>query len=103
MEVPANNRQGTHRTSGKGGNAQQLGGQRQMVPTPGGRAVMWKQCGLWRDRPHGILAPCAGSVTLAAAGLCLRKNNTHLRKVTQEAGPAQEILVHSRCPVNIGF
>ena len=29
-----------------GTNAQQLGGQRQAVPTPG-RVAMWKDCGLW--------------------------------------------------------
>lgn len=26
------------------------------VPIRGGRAVVWKECGLWRDRPHWILA-----------------------------------------------
>ena len=30
-----------------GMNAQQLGGQRQAVPMPGGRVAMWKECGLW--------------------------------------------------------
>lgn len=30
-----------------GTNARQLGGQRQAVPTPGGRVAMWKECGLW--------------------------------------------------------
>lgn len=30
-----------------------------------------------------------GSVALAVAGLCLRKNNTHLREATQEACPAR--------------
>lgn len=30
-----------------GTNARQLGGQKQAVPTPGGRVAMWKECGLW--------------------------------------------------------
>ena len=89
MEVPTNHGQGSRRPSGKGGNAQKLGGQRQMVPIPGGRAVMWKECGLWRDRPHGILAPRTGSAAMAVAGVCLRNNNAHPREAVQAACPAQ--------------
>lgn len=87
MEVPANRGPGARRPSGKGGNARQPGGQRQMVLIPAGRAVMWKACGLWRDRPHGILAPRTGSVAVSVAGVCLRNNNAHLGEVTLVACP----------------
>lgn len=52
-----------------GRNTQHLGRQRQVVPTSAGRVAMWKECGLWRDRAHGILAPGTGSMALDLACL----------------------------------